>query len=130
MPDIRDLQAFLRTSAQAGRTVLRVPPFTVTIHPTDPMRFVNYAVPDDGAEPDTAAVEALRAAFRERDRLPRLEWLEEAAPAVVPVLAEAGMTQELRTRSWRVRRMISSTPARRSRASPSPTSETPTCARR
>ena len=97
MPDIRDLQAFLRTSAQAGRTVLRVPPFTVTIHPTDPMRFVNYAVPDDGAEPDTAAVEALRAAFRERDRLPRLEWLEEAAPAVAPVLAEAGMTQELRT---------------------------------
>ena len=97
MPDPRDLQAFLRTSAQNGRTVVRVAPFTVTIDEGDPLRFLNYAVPDDGAEPDPGAVEALRDAFRERGRLPRVEWVEEAAPGVAPALGEAGMAQELRT---------------------------------
>ena len=97
MPDPRDLQAFLRTSAQTGRTVVRVAPFTLTIDEHDPLRFLNYAVPDDGAEPDRDAVEALRDAFRERDRLPRLEWIEEAAPAVASALGDAGMAQELRT---------------------------------
>ena len=97
MPDPRDLQAFLRTSAQNGRTVVRVAPFTLTIDEHDPLRFLNYAVPDDGAEPDRDAVEALRDAFRGRDRLPRLEWIEEAAPAVASALGDAGMTEELRT---------------------------------
>jgi ribosomal protein S18 acetylase RimI-like enzyme len=94
---VRDLQAFLRTSAGHGREVLRAGPFTVTITPREPMRYLNYAIPDDGAEPDEADIEALRRAFRGRERLPRLEWIEEAAPAVAAVLAAAGMTQELRT---------------------------------
>ena len=93
MPDPRDLQAFLRTSAQTGRTVVRVAPFTLTIDEHDPLRFLNYAVPDDGAEPDPGAVEALRDAFRERDRLPRLEWIEEAAPAVASALGDAGISR-------------------------------------
>jgi ribosomal protein S18 acetylase RimI-like enzyme len=95
--DVRALQAFLRTSAGRGRRVLRIAPFTVTIHPHDALRFINYAIPDDGARPDVAAVEALRDAFRAHDRLPRLEWIEEAAPGVAPALADAGMTEELRT---------------------------------
>ena len=97
MPDLRDIQAFLRTSAQTGRAVVRVPPFTVTIDEGDALRFVNYAIPDDGAEPDPGAVEGLRQAFRDRDRLPRLEWVEEAAPDVAPTLAACGMVEELRT---------------------------------
>jgi hypothetical protein len=76
MSAVRDLQAFLRTSAQRGRLVVRVAPFTVTIDEGDARRFVNYAIPDDGAEPDAAAVEALRAVFREHGRRPRLEWVE------------------------------------------------------
>jgi hypothetical protein len=39
------------------------------------------------------------AAFRERDRLPRLEWIAEAAPAVADALAAAAMTQELARRT-------------------------------
>jgi ribosomal protein S18 acetylase RimI-like enzyme len=97
MADVSALQAFLRTSAGRGRQVLRAGPFTVTIHPRDPLRFVNYAIPDDGARPDAAAVGALREAFRAHDRLPRLEWIEEAAPDVADALAAAGMTEELRT---------------------------------
>src|SRR4051812_29270024 len=97
MADVAALQAFLRTSAGRGRRVLRAGPFTVTIHPHDALRFINYAIPDDGARPDGAAVDALRDAFRAHDRLPRLEWIEEAAPEVAPALADAGMTEELRT---------------------------------
>jgi ribosomal protein S18 acetylase RimI-like enzyme len=96
MTDVRDLQAFLRTSAGRGRHVVRAGPFTVTIHPDDPLRYLNYAIPDDGAEPDAAAIAALRDAFRLHERLPRLEWIEEAAPAVAAALAAQGMVQELR----------------------------------
>jgi ribosomal protein S18 acetylase RimI-like enzyme len=97
MADVHALQAFLRTSAGRGRRVERVGPFTVTIHHDDPLKFVNYAIPDDGARPEPAAIEALRAAFRAHDRLPRLEWIEEAAPDVAAALAAAGMAEELRT---------------------------------
>src|SRR4051794_5052531 len=97
MADVAALQAFLRTSAGRGRRVLRAGPFTVTIHPHDALRFINYAIPDDGARPDGAAVDALRDAFRAHDRLPRLEWIEEAAPEVAPALAGAGMTEGRRT---------------------------------
>src|SRR4051812_16859586 len=97
MADVAALQAFLRTSAGRGRRVLRAGPFTVTIHPHDALRFINYAIPDDGARPDAAAVAALRDAFRAHDRLPRLEWIAEAAPDVAAALAAAGMDEELRT---------------------------------
>jgi len=94
---VRDLQAFLRTSAQRGRKIVRAGPFTVTIHPDDPLRFLNYAIPDDGARPEPDAIAALRDAFRLHERRPRLEWIEEAAPAVAAALGAAGMVEELRT---------------------------------
>jgi ribosomal protein S18 acetylase RimI-like enzyme len=97
MADVRALQAFLRTSAGRGRRVLRAGPFTVTIHPDDPLRFLNYAIPDDNAHPEDDAIGTLRDAFRLHERRPRLEWIEEAAPAVAPVLAAHGMVEELRT---------------------------------
>jgi hypothetical protein len=90
------LQSFLRESVAIGREVVRVPPFTAFFDPSDPLTFLNYAIPDDGADPDPASIEALRAAFRERERLPRLEWIEEAAPVAAAALAVAGMTEELR----------------------------------
>lgn len=92
----RRLQAFLRATAAQARQVERVPPFELFFDPEDGLKYLNYAIPDDGAEPDAAAVEALREAFRARERLPRLEWIEEAAPAVAAALADAGMEQELR----------------------------------
>src|SRR3954468_388628 len=97
MADVQALQAFLRTSAGRGRRVEGGGAVTVTIHHDDPLKFLNYGIPDDGARPDPAAIEALRGAFRAHDRLPRLEWIEEAAPDVAAALAAAGMEQELRT---------------------------------
>ena len=70
MSDVLRLQAFLRATAAPGRRVLELPPFTAYLDRDDPMRFLNYAIPDDGAEPDAAAVERLRAGFREHGRLP------------------------------------------------------------
>ena len=97
MYDPLRLQAFLRAVAIGERAVFDIPPFTAYVDTTDPLRFLNYAIPADGAEPDAGQIEQLRAAFRERDRLPRLEWIDECAPAVAGALASAGMAEELRS---------------------------------
>lgn len=89
------LQAFLRAVAAPGREVLSLPPFTAYLDPTDPLRFLNYAIPDGDVEPEAAAVDRLRAVFRDRGRLPRLEWIEEAAPHVASALAACGLAEEL-----------------------------------
>lgn len=97
MSEVARLQSFLRLSAANGREVVSIPPFTATFTPGEPLKYLNYAVPDDGAEPDPDAIERLREVFGDRDRLPRLEWVEEAAPRVASAVASAGMTEELRT---------------------------------
>jgi ribosomal protein S18 acetylase RimI-like enzyme len=91
------VQAFLRAVAAPGRDVVPVSPFTAYLDPHDSLRFLNYAIPDGDVEPGTDSVARLRAAFRERERLPRLEWVEDAAPRLVGSLAIAGMREELRT---------------------------------
>jgi ribosomal protein S18 acetylase RimI-like enzyme len=94
---IMRLQAFLRATAAPGRDLLQLGPFTAYFHPTDTLKYLNYAIPADAAEPHGDEVERLRGAFRERERLPRLEWIEEAAPGVAAALERAGMAEELRT---------------------------------
>ena len=91
------MQGFLRAAAARGHDVIPLPPFTAFLDPDDSLRYVNYAIPDADVEPDADAVERLRQAFRGRARLPRLEWVEEAAPRVAPALAAAGFEEELRT---------------------------------
>jgi len=91
------LQAFLRATAAPGRELVYVPPFTVYLDRRDPLRYLNYAIPDGDVEPDAAAIDRLRDVFRARDRLPRLEWLEESAPRLASALAARGMAEELRS---------------------------------
>ncbi len=74
-----------------------MPPFTAYLDPSDSLRYLNYAIPDGDVVPTATAIDALREVFRLHDRLPRLEWVEEAAPRVAPALAAAGMEEELRT---------------------------------
>ncbi|MBY8851713.1 hypothetical protein K7G98_26745 [Saccharothrix sp. MB29] len=50
---------------------------------------MDYAVPDDGAVPTPADVSALVAAFRERSRTPRLDYVR-PAPDLDAALAAAG----------------------------------------
>lgn len=88
------IQAYIRKSASRGRTVERVGPFMVTITPNEENPFLNYAIPDDGAEPIAEDVAALIACFEQHGRIPRLEFIPQNAPAVEPALTAAGFTSE------------------------------------
>src|SRR5271154_3405720 len=84
-------------AAASRRPGDRIGPFSVGIdsHSDDPMR--NFAVPDRGACPTAAEVAALVAFFRERQRIPRLEYVEDSAPGVERALLRAGFIVERRT---------------------------------
>ncbi|MDX3765077.1 MULTISPECIES: GNAT family N-acetyltransferase [unclassified Streptomyces] len=96
MPMDADVQSHTRTLALRSPDHLRIGPFTVRHNPDWQLKYANYAIPDQGAEPTAADVQALIAAFRERDRMPRLEYLPGGAPAVEPALLAAGFTVENR----------------------------------
>lgn len=91
------MQRFLRAAAANGREVVEAAPFTAYLDREDPLKYLNYAVPDGDVVPAQSEIEALRQVFRERERLPRLEWIEEWAPRLAPTLADAGMLEELHT---------------------------------
>jgi GNAT superfamily N-acetyltransferase len=84
------LQEYMLASAARGREVVRAGPFTATITGHDAGVYVNYAIPDPGAEPTPADIAALVEAFTSRTRTPRLEYLPGLAPAVEPALLAAG----------------------------------------
>lgn len=94
MPVDTDVQSYARALALRSPDHYRVGPFTVRHNPGWELKFANYAIPDRGAEPTAQDVADLIAAFRERDRLPRLEYLPAWAPAVEPALLAAGFTVE------------------------------------
>lgn len=90
------LQRYLRRTAALGRDAVQVGPFVALIDPDDPMRYVNYAVPDAGSTPTAADARALAEAMQARERLPRLEYVESEAPGLAAVLEEAGYACEAR----------------------------------
>jgi predicted GNAT family acetyltransferase len=90
------LQASLRAALRGRRDVQSIGPFLVAFDADDDRPFYNYAVPDDDANPTPAQVEDLRRAFLRRGRLPRLEFLPAAAPAVEAALLAAGFATEAR----------------------------------
>jgi GNAT superfamily N-acetyltransferase len=90
----QQLQQYVRVVTARDRDVERVGPFQATFDPHSASPYLSYAVPDDGAEPTAADVAALVAAFRHRDRVPRLEFLPAVAPAVEAALAAGGFAVE------------------------------------
>jgi hypothetical protein len=91
-----DVQNHARSRALRSTGRLRVGGFTVRYDADWSSPYANYAIPDDGAAPTAADLAALVAAFRERDRLPRLEYLPACAPEVEPALLAAGFVVENR----------------------------------
>jgi len=73
-----------------------VGPFALLFSERSPSPHANYAVPLDFAEPSPDEVAALIAAFRARERQPRLEFAPSAAPKLEAALLAAGFTVELR----------------------------------
>jgi GNAT superfamily N-acetyltransferase len=83
------IQAALRDAI--GADADRVGPFLIRFDAHSDNLFMNYAVPDEGAAPTRAEVDALVAAFRVRARTPRLEYLR-PSPVVDAALEAAGFT--------------------------------------
>ncbi|AHH93442.1 hypothetical protein KALB_65 [Kutzneria albida DSM 43870] len=77
----------------AGRDT-RIGPFLARFDAHSDNPYVNYAMPEIGAEPTSAEVDVLVAEFRSRNRKPRLEYVPSSAPAVQPRLESAGFEVE------------------------------------
>ena len=91
--DLSAIQACLRAGIESR--AIRVGPFLVAFDPHTDNPFRNYAIPDDGAEPTAEQVDRLLAAFAQRRRMPRLEYVGRP-PAVESALAAAGFTADRR----------------------------------
>lgn len=88
------IQASIRVNACRWRDWKRVGPFVATFNRENDNPYLNYAMPEDGATPSAVDVQALVAAYRERDRKPRLEYITLLAPAVEPALISEGFAGE------------------------------------
>jgi ribosomal protein S18 acetylase RimI-like enzyme len=88
------IQAYLRDAAARSRETARIGPFLATFDPTSDNRFLNYAIPDDDAQPSAAEVQALIEAYLRRDLRPRLEYLPSTAPGVEAAVRAAGFEAE------------------------------------
>ncbi|MEG3938887.1 GNAT family N-acetyltransferase [Microcoleus sp. S36b_A3] len=88
------IQLYLRFAASQQRDTERIGPFLATFSPHSANPYLNYAIPDDGAAPSLADVNALIAAYSWRGRKPRLEYVSKLAPAVEEALISAGFTVE------------------------------------
>ncbi|MEI9992388.1 MAG: GNAT family N-acetyltransferase [Rhizomicrobium sp.] len=91
----RKLLAYLRTAAERRPLKRRSGPFLATFD-ADPNVYLNYAMPDDDADPSPADIAALIGLFAAQGRKPRLEYIPAAAPQVEPALLAAGFTVEAR----------------------------------
>jgi ribosomal protein S18 acetylase RimI-like enzyme len=91
---LQRIQSYLRVAAPRGRDSERIGPFLATFNRQSDNPYLNYAIPDDGAEPADPEVAALVDAYRTRSRRPRLEYVAALAPAVEPALVAAGFTVE------------------------------------
>lgn len=89
------LLAYLRSSAERRPLSRRSGPFLATFD-TDRNIYLNYAMPDDDADPSPANVAALIALFEAHGRKPRLEYIPAAAPKVEAALLAAGFVAEAR----------------------------------
>jgi predicted GNAT family acetyltransferase len=91
------IQAQLRASAQQNYIAVDAPPFTCFFNPDDASPWSNYAIPDLPVTGDlTDALTGLVDIFRNHERLPRFEFIEEFAPDLTPALTAFGFSKEMR----------------------------------
>jgi GNAT superfamily N-acetyltransferase len=89
------IQAYLRKAASLDRIAEHIGPFLATVSPDTENLYLNYAIPDDGAEPTPSDVKALIAFYEQHQRTPRLEYSSTLAPAVEAALVAQGFTVEM-----------------------------------
>jgi hypothetical protein len=88
------IQSYLRSAASRIREVEWVGPFLATFTPHSSNPFLNYAIPEDDAQPSQQAVDALVTAFERRSLIPRLEYIPALAPRVEAALVACGFVPE------------------------------------
>ena len=88
------VHAYLRESVSAGRDTERIGPFLASFSRRSANPFLNYAIPDDAANPTAGDVAALRDAYARRGLRARLEYLPALSPAVEPALLAGGFEVE------------------------------------
>ncbi|GAA3530803.1 GNAT family N-acetyltransferase [Amycolatopsis ultiminotia] len=86
------VHAYVR--AQMGTAAVHIGPFLASFDSHDDGLFRNYAIPGEHTVPTAGDVAALVRAFRERNRVPRLEYLPALQHGLEHVLTEAGFTVE------------------------------------
>lgn len=89
----RAIMAFIRESRKA-RELPHVGSFALLLSGATKLRYLNYAIPDDGADPDDTEIVTLVAAFRTADRMPRVEFMPSVAPALESRLSAHGWAVE------------------------------------
>ena len=97
VPGPRRIQSYFRHAARRQYEAVVLAPFTLFFHPTDPLEWLNYAIPDAGPTYDVAPVAAeLRSAFAARQRVPRIEFVEAFAPSLAASLLAEGFVERAR----------------------------------
>src|SRR5450759_2484304 len=82
------IQDYLRAAASRGRETERIGPFLATFSRSTTNPFLNYAIPDRGADPLQSDGERLIASYEVRGLRARLEYITAYAPEVeAPLLA-------------------------------------------
>jgi len=89
-----NIQQYLRAITTRGRDTERIGPFLATFSRSSANPFLNYAIPDDDAEPSAHEVEQLSRAYEGRGLHPRLEYITTCAPRVEAPLVAAGFVVE------------------------------------
>jgi ribosomal protein S18 acetylase RimI-like enzyme len=88
------IQNYMRFAASFWRETQKVGPFLATFHRHSENPYLNYAIPDQGAEPSDEEVAALVSAFERRGLKPRLEYLPSQAPLAETALLASGFRAE------------------------------------
>lgn len=86
--------AYLRARIALQKDYYCLDAFHVTFDAASTEAGWNYATPVDDAKPGAADIAALIDLFERRQRTPRLEYVHDMAPAVLPRLLEAGFFRE------------------------------------
>ena len=96
---ITAIQSYLRENARRQYESISLHPFTLFFHPSDPLIYFNYAIPDNPAGGNLNTVlHRLGDEFRQRGRVPRFEFLEAFAPDLPAALITAGFRET--ERQW------------------------------
>lgn len=100
MPTIEEIiriQSYLRENARNQYETVPLPPFTLFFHPSSPVKYFNYAIPDEPTGGDLGApLTELRKIFQQRGRVARFEFFEAFAPALPEALLKNGFSEEAR----------------------------------